>query len=260
MRAVPPERSLAHLPRRGEGGAGQGARPAEDFVDDERTEVAVVGAGPLGRELVAALGAGRYRVVAVFDDEALCWTRAVLGVPVRPLSAAEEGPGPCVLAVEDNRERRRLAEGLEVEWLSLVHPFSWVAPTASLGPGAIVCAGAVVQPDAVLGPHAVVGAGALVGVDARLEAFARLGPGVRLAYGCWLGEGALVGAGAVLSPHLRMGAWSVVGEGAVVCADLADEAVADGRALAANETPERAPRVENAAPPAEDAAPPAGEP
>lgn len=186
-------------------------------------QVAVVGAGGHAKVVIATLQALGHEVLVALDDDPARRGDAVLGVPVAGPTAAWLGERPgtsAVLAVGDNRARRRLAGELPGEWLAVVHPRAVVHPSARVAPGAVVFAGAVVQPEARVGAHGIVNTGATVDHDADVGAFAHVAPGAHLCGGVTLGEGVLLGVGAVATPGRTVGAWTTVGAGAAVTADL----------------------------------------
>ncbi len=197
-----------------------------------RDPVAVIGAGGHAKVVIATLRAAGFAVAAAFDDDPARHGTEILGVPVRgPASAAAAlGLRRAVLAVGDNRARRRLAEALGAghEWVTAVHPAAWVDPDARLGAGTVVFAGAVVQPGAEVGAHAIVNTAASIDHDCRVGDFVHLGPGSRLCGGVSVGEGVLAGVGCSVAPGIAIGAWAVVGAGAAVVRDLPAETVAAG--------------------------------
>ncbi len=190
--------------------------------------VDVIGGGGHAKVVISAIQAAGGRVGAVFDDGPGRVGTRVLGVEVvGPTEAARGRPGPAVLAIGSNRVRQRLA-GLERDWLTVVHPTAWVAPSARLGRGTVVFAGAVVQPEAEIGEHVIINTGASVDHDARVGDHAHVAPGARLGGEVQVGEGTLMGIGSVAIPTVRIGAWSIVGAGAAVVVDLPDAVVAVG--------------------------------
>jgi sugar O-acyltransferase (sialic acid O-acetyltransferase NeuD family) len=169
-------------------------------------------------------------VAAVYDDKATLWGTKLLGVPVTGPIARLRGPSlnPAIIAIGDNRLRRRFASELNLGWMSVVHPHAWVDPSVQLGPGTVIFAGAVVQPDAVLGAHVIVNTGATVDHDCRLADFVHIAPGAHLAGGVSVAEGAMLGIGSAAIPGATVGRYTTVGAGGVVIDNLPDEVVAVG--------------------------------
>jgi sugar O-acyltransferase (sialic acid O-acetyltransferase NeuD family) len=183
--------------------------------------ISVIGVGGLAKAVISALRAAGHEVSRVYDDDPSALNGEVLGVPVvGPLKEAAQGPAQSVIALAGTRARRDAAEALELEWLTVVHPHSWVAPTASLGPGAIVLAGAVVESDARLGCHTVVEPAATIGPDGQLDDWSHVERGAQLCAAVWIGEGARVGAGSVVEPGRRVGSWSEIAAGSVVAQNV----------------------------------------
>ncbi len=119
--------------------------------------VAVIGAGGHGRVVAGALAASGTAVAGFYDDDPELWGREigdsiVLG-PI--LDLARSATRRAVVAIGDNHIRKRIAETFDVDWVTVVHPYSWVDTSVDLGPGTVVAPGAVVQPGAVVGAGAV---------------------------------------------------------------------------------------------------------
>lgn len=196
--------------------------------------VAVLGAGGHAKVVIATLRAAGWEVTSAWDDAEARWGEEVLGVPIRgALARAEEaGADGYVIAVGDNRERKRIAErlsgGRDLPWISAVHPAAVVHPSVALGPGTVVFAGTVIQPDTTIGRHAIVNTAASVDHDCRLGDFVHVAPGVRLAGNVTVGEGALLGIGSSVIPGLAVGAWATVGAGAAVVRPVPDGATVAG--------------------------------
>ncbi len=183
----------------------------------------MIGAGGHAKVVVAtALAAGR-EVAAVLDDAPALFGTALGGARVEgPVASALAGYGDCeaVVAVGDNAARARLASLVRLPFATLVHPFSWIAPDASLGEGTVVFAGAVVQPGTRIGRHAILNTGCSVDHDGDVGDFAHVAPGARLAGAVTLGAGAFVGIGASVVQGRAVGAWATVGAGAAVVRDV----------------------------------------
>ena len=186
-------------------------------------KLTILGAGGHAKVVAAAAVASGREVLACLDDDPSRWGASILGVMVTgPISrATQPDAGPLVAALGSNAGRRTLAERLaSAEWVPIVHPFSWVHPSVSIGAGSVVFAGAVVQPDARIGAHAIVNTAASVDHDCVIGDYAHLAPGVHLAGRVRIRTGAFLGVGAAAMPGVTIGEWAVVGAGAVVTRDV----------------------------------------
>ncbi len=193
----------------------------------------VLGAGGHAKVVLSTAFASGLFVDGLFDDDPQKQGIEILGIKVKGTiaDALKKGPAKGVLAIGDNKTRRALAQRFQCqgwEWLTLVHPKAYVHQSVRLGPGTVVFAGAVIQPDTLIGAHAIVNTAATIDHDCTVGDFVHIAPGVRLAGGVVIEEGAFVGIGSVVLPKVRIGAWSIVGAGAVVKEDLPPYVVAAG--------------------------------
>ena len=128
-----------------------------------------------------------------------------------------------IVAVGENAIRARIFRRvLEAgERIAIAeHPRSVVAEDVTLGSGSMVCAGAIVNTGASIGRNVIVNTAATVDHHAVIGDHVHIAPGVHLGGEVIVEEGALVGIGAIVLPRVRIGAWSTVGAGAVVTADV----------------------------------------
>lgn len=184
--------------------------------------VVVIGAGGHAKVVISTLQAAGYVVTGVFDDDVDKWGASVLNVPVSGglSDLTRAGRRKAVIAIGDNRVRERLAREINMEWVAVAHPQSYVHDSVKLGEGSVVFAGAIIQPDTVVGAHAIVNTGATVDHDCVIDDFVHLAPGVRLAGGVQVARGAFLGIGTLVIPSRRVGEWAVVGAGGVVVKDI----------------------------------------
>jgi len=136
-----------------------------------------------------------------------------------------------ILAIGDNAIRYRVFSALAQKgerFVTACHPSAVVASGVQIGPGTAICAGVVVNPGSVIGANVILNTGCTVDHHNRIEDHAHIAPGVHLGGDVSVGEGALVGIGAIVMPRRRIGAWTVVGGGALVRNDLPNGVVAAG--------------------------------
>ncbi len=146
---------------------------------------------------------------------------AVVGDPTYGLFLAF-GNNPVRLALADEL----CAFGLE--FATIVHPSSTVAPSARLGAGVFVGPGAVINADAWVGAQAIVNSGAVVEHDCVVGEGAHIGPRACLGGLARVGRACWIGAGAALRDRIDVGDGTMVGLGAVVVSTLPGGVVAYG--------------------------------
>lgn len=124
-------------------------------------------------------------------------------------------------AIGDARVREQWCRRFGVEKLaSVVHPGTWVSPSAAIAPGSYIGAFAVVNATAMIGIASIINTGAIVEHGVRVGAYAHCAPRSTVAGLAEIGDRALVGAGAVVLPFVKVGNDSVVAAGAVVHRDV----------------------------------------
>jgi sugar O-acyltransferase (sialic acid O-acetyltransferase NeuD family) len=184
--------------------------------------IVILGAGGLGREVLAALGAAREEIAGFFVEPGYC-VDAVNSVPVRDdlWAYVAERRNRFVIAIGDSRIRMRLASLLEAGRCATVrHPSAVLGPNVVLDEGTMILGPCVATTDVVIGAHALVNPGCTIAHDCVIGRFTNLGPAVSLAGRATVEEGASLGVGATVAPGCRIGAWSIVGAGSVVIRDV----------------------------------------
>lgn len=195
--------------------------------------LAIIGTGGHARECIEAARAAGYAVTCLLDENEDRWGQQVLDAPVAPggLRAIRELDSDIELlvAVGDNRARQRIAGDLpDAAFATLIHPFSWISPSAVIGEGAMIFAGCVVQAECRVGRHAILNTSASLSHDCTVGDFSHVAVGAHLPGNVNVGAGTLIGAGATARPGVSVGAWATVGAGSAIVSDIPDGAVAFG--------------------------------
>lgn len=182
----------------------------------------ILGAGGHAKVILELSQAAGWEVAGIYDDGYLnhpgvlghSITGALADVPDEPTTQA-------VIAIGGNTVRSMLDRRFKsLTWVTLIHPFSWISPTAHIESGTVVMAGAVIQAEAYIGRHVIVNTSASIDHDCRLESYTHIAPGCRLAGNVTIGQGSFLGAGTTAIPGCTVGEWSIIGAGGVVAHSL----------------------------------------
>lgn len=186
------------------------------------TEVVVIGAGGLGREVRDAIDAverdsGMLRFRGYLDDSSDL--ADVLGstdlVPHFDISTG------FLVAVGDPGLRKELVNRIGARrFVSVIHSTAVVSASASVAAGTFIAPFAYVGAGARVGGHSIVNVHAQVGHDARVGEFASLSPLATLSGGSEVGIGCFLGTAALLDVGVTVGEWSKVSAGAWVTKDV----------------------------------------
>lgn len=140
------------------------------------------------------------------------------------LASAAAAGVHVVLAVGNTASKRRVVAAMHEighsRFLTLVHPRAWVGNRVEIGEGSIICAGTLITTDIVIGRHVTVNIGSTLGHDAQIGDYATIAPSVNVSGAVLVGEGCDLGTGSAIIQGKHIGAWSVVGAGAVVVKDV----------------------------------------
>jgi sugar O-acyltransferase (sialic acid O-acetyltransferase NeuD family) len=163
--------------------------------------------------------------VGFLDDDEASHRSSAIGIPV--MGALDRFTQihhqAVIVGIGDNATRARIFLKLVAageRMATAEHPRSIVAADVTIGSGTVVCAGTVVNTAATIGRNVIVNTGATVDHHSVVRDHVHIAPGVHMGGAVHVGEGALVGIGAIVLPGVRIGAWSTVGAGAVVTADV----------------------------------------
>ncbi len=107
-----------------------------------------------------------------------------------------------------------------IDPIPLVHPSSWVDPTAFMGPGHQILAMAAIGVSSRLGRQCIVNTNATIDHDCHVGDGVHIMPGATIAGEVAVGDLAVVGSNATVLPHLTIGTAAIVGAGAVVTRDV----------------------------------------
>lgn len=203
------------------------------------TPIVVYGAGGHGREtallIQCMIDAGApFDLRGFIDDRAELRNTIIGDLPVlgdASVLAESSGKFDVALGIGNPRARRSTVERIRPairEFPTLIHPGVPQWDRVRIGEGVQVHAGSILTCDITVGSFAILNRHVDISHDCRLDAWTTLAPAVTLAGAVHVGEGADLGARATCIPGVHVGAWSIIGAGAVVTLDIPDHVTAVG--------------------------------
>ncbi|MHA1285163.1 MAG: acetyltransferase [Promethearchaeota archaeon] len=184
----------------------------------------VIGAGGHAKVVISTILAANKKVAGILDDNQEKWSNTILGFPI-PISGPIEKlkndkSARAIIAVGDNVIRKKIASRLpNVKWETVIHPFSWIDPSVTIGEGSVVFAGSVIQPGTKIGRHVIINTSASADHDNVIDDFVQLCPGVHLSGLVHIKEGVFMGTNSTVIQGKTVGEWTIVGSGAVIIED-----------------------------------------
>jgi sugar O-acyltransferase (sialic acid O-acetyltransferase NeuD family) len=201
------------------------------------TPVAIVGAGGFGREvawLIDDINQDKqtFEFIGFVDDGASSTPEGypVLGTTDHWIDEARTNV-QLVCALGDPITRWKVATRAAdagFRFATLVHPTVKRSRHVRIGPGGMICADNILTTNIDIGAHALLNLDCTVGHDSRLADYISMMPGVHISGDVTSDVGAYFGTGAVAITGVKIGAWSVIGAGAVVSSDIPRAVIAVG--------------------------------
>lgn len=169
--------------------------------------------------------------VGFLDDDAHRTGLSLLGLPIfgRLRDLNQVAHDAVIIGIGDNRTRARLFEQFSDEhFASACHPSAIVAPDAVIGSGTVIAAGAIIASGTTIGRNTIINTGSTVDHHNVVADHVHIAPGVHTGGAVRIGVGAFVGIGSTIIPQRTIGAWSMIGAGALVLADVPERSLVFG--------------------------------
>ena len=121
------------------------------------------------------------------------------------------------------------AEELGFKFATLIHPTVLMdSNTIEIDAGSMICAGNILTVNIRIGKHVLLNLDCTVGHDSVLEDYASVAPGCHLSGNTTLRRSSYLGTGVVMIEKTEVGAYSVIGAGAVVVRNIPSRVTAVG--------------------------------
>lgn len=193
----------------------------------------IVGAGGYAKSVLDSVDYMNFKMVGFIDD-------------IKPEGSEHQGypiigntidciPNPeknvYFIAIGNNDKRKKWFEILKSHNLSLINVIdrsALVSPYSTIGEGCFIGKLAIVNHDASVGDNCVINTRALLEHGCRISSHVNISTNCTLNGDVICEEGCFVGSGAVCNGQLTIGAWGLVGSGAVVIKNVLPHTIVVG--------------------------------
>lgn len=200
----------------------------------------IIGASGFGREvawLVERINAKTpsWELMGFIDDNPELKGKEINGYLV--LGDCNEVINYCdayfVCAVGSSKIRKSIISKVnrmnpEIKFATLIDPSVEMSKLVTIGEGTIICAHTIITVNISIGNHVIINLDCTVGHDAIIQDFATLYPSVNVSGITEIGECTELGTGMQIIQAKKVGAYAIVGAGAVVVKDIPEKCTAVG--------------------------------
>lgn len=138
------------------------------------------------------------------------------------------GLSPIIISIGNCKIRKMIAERLNCEFATTIHPSAIISPTAVIGEGTVVMQGAIIQTDVQIGKHCIINTKASIDHECVIADYVHIAPGCTISGDVHVGEGTWVGVGTIIIQGVHVGKNCFIGAGSVIVKDIPDNCKAYG--------------------------------
>jgi sugar O-acyltransferase (sialic acid O-acetyltransferase NeuD family) len=190
-----------------------------------KKQIAIIGAGGLGREVLTLVNAlPEWDFLGFYDDNipkgSIIKNKPILGT-IADLHSTNQNQS-IVIAIGDVEAKhqviKRLYSNNHLHFPTLIHPHALLQDPSSIsiGSGSVIAAGTILTADIQIGPHVLVNLSCTIGHGTTIDEGCSIMPGVNIAGNVRVGKHVLIGSGANVLANIKIGDRARVGAGAVV--------------------------------------------
>lgn len=158
-----------------------------------------------------------------FLDDNTALPSQIIGYPyLGKITHYEKYADECcfVIGIGSNSIRKKIAESMNVNWYTAIHPSAQIAIDTVISEGTVVMANAVINTSAVIGKHCIINTGAVIEHDNVIGDYVHISPNVSLCGNVNIGDLTHIGAGASVKNMVSICAECTIGVGAVVIRNI----------------------------------------
>ena len=138
------------------------------------------------------------------------------------------GLSPFIISIGNCKVRKMIAERLNCDFATAVHPTAIISPTATILEGTVVMQGAIIQTEVQIGKHCIINTKVSIDHECVIGDYVDIAPGCTISGDVHVGEGSWIGAGTTIIQGIHVGKNCIIGAGSVIVKDIPDNSKAYG--------------------------------
>lgn len=205
-----------------------------------RKQVVILGAGGFAREVLWVFkdinkDKPEWEILGFIDENPDNHGKILCDVPVLGgfewFDSHRSNAVYAICGVGTPRTKKRLVEKCSdkgIPFCSVIHPSVLLSEYVTIGKGTVITAGNILTTQIEVGDHVIINLDCTIGHDTVIENYCTILPGCHVSGNVHIGKGADLGTGSVIIQGKQIGAWSIIGAGAVVTSDIPAHVTAVG--------------------------------
>ncbi len=192
-----------------------------------KRKVIVIGAGGHAKVVADIILKSGDELVGFLDDNTALPSQ-IIGYPyLGKIKHYEKYADECcfVIGIGSNSIRKKIAENMNANWYTAIHPSAQIAIDTVISEGTVVMANAVINTSAVIGKHCIINTCAVIEHDNIIGDYVHISPNVSLCGNVKIGDLTHIGAGATIKNNISICDDVIVGAGGIVVKNIKDNGV-----------------------------------
>jgi len=184
----------------------------------------ILSAGGTARELADLLGC-EYETIHFLDDQKLDNEAVIGGFHEIDKFASEYDMYSAIGSYGKMDFRKKLFEGVNVNWLSFISDKAYIYPSAQTSESITVFPNSILSANTKVGKYAFIYHSCVLSHDSELGKYSMLSNNVTVSGNVSIGENSYIGAGAVILEGMNVGKNCIIAAGATVVGHVEDNSI-----------------------------------
>ena len=127
-----------------------------------------------------------------------------------------------IIGIGDIFLRKEINDKYKLNYITLIHPFSYISNNVKIGNGTLICSGAIIQTHSNIGDHCIINTKSSIDHHCHLGNYINISPGSTLCSSIKMNDLVFIGASTTIIPEINIGTNVIIGAGSLVLKNIRD--------------------------------------